>query len=239
MIKSEFVTLIDERDENIEYHFGDNMLEMLIDPVERKWYAENITPLDIKIVDLANNILQKKMGKLNKKVENIGDVYENQTLIDFYNEQKKEMGYQSNSSKEISIGENIMNSFKYITNKEMACKIISKVSNIPLYDKMENCQCEIIENEYYVLIEKIPLPDILAGKRYFIIHNDFEISVGNNVKQLYETNEIVTTNFRIQTAILSGKNEEYINDLKKYLYANADNEINSLAVSLNIDYEKN
>lgn len=98
MVKSEFVLLIDERDEKIESHFGDDMSEMLNYPDEREWYTENIFPLDVKIVNLGNNILQKKLGKSDEEIKTIRDVYNNQTLIDYYNERKEEIGHPSASS---------------------------------------------------------------------------------------------------------------------------------------------
>ena len=88
MVKSEFVELIDKRDNLIKEHFGDDMLEMLNKPWERDWYIKHISPIDYKIVTLSKNILRNKLG-LNEKVEDVRDVYQNQSLINYYNSKKE------------------------------------------------------------------------------------------------------------------------------------------------------
>ncbi len=77
MIKK-FVNTIDLREKLVKSHFGDNMINMLSFPDERKWYNSHVLPLDKIIVVLAKKILP------NEKFDSISDVYSNAYLQNEY-----------------------------------------------------------------------------------------------------------------------------------------------------------
>ena len=73
-----FVKLIDKRDRLVQMHFGGEMSTMLNFPEEREWYANNISPIDKKLIKLAKIILP------NEQFKHIANVYNNEFLINKY-----------------------------------------------------------------------------------------------------------------------------------------------------------
>ena len=87
---NEFIKLINKRDSALEEHCnGASWTEISNYPEERNWYVTNISPLDYKIIDVANCIIAKFTIPC-KMAENIIDVYSNEWLIRLYNQNCKD-----------------------------------------------------------------------------------------------------------------------------------------------------
>lgn len=81
-----FLLLINERDKKMAEHCKDeSWIELFNYPEERFWYAKNISPLDEKIIVIANSIIAK-FNIPCAEAKTIGDVYSNQQLIMFVNQ---------------------------------------------------------------------------------------------------------------------------------------------------------
>ena len=91
MLIDEFIKEVDERDRLVEEHFGDKMLELLENPEERMWYNHNISPIDEKIVRIANKIMRKEFDAITTTFIRIIDVYKSQELIELYKDRKEEL----------------------------------------------------------------------------------------------------------------------------------------------------
>ena len=76
-----FKKLIEERETKLEEKAnGESWAELFNYPENRFWYTENISPLDDKIVNVANGIIIKFSIPC-EKVEDIRDVYNNDWLM--------------------------------------------------------------------------------------------------------------------------------------------------------------
>ncbi|MBE7074760.1 MAG: hypothetical protein E7376_02130 [Clostridiales bacterium] len=78
---NDFLNLINERDTKIQEHCKkESWAELSNYPEERDWYTKNISPLDEKIVLLANSIIAKFSIPC-KQAKTISDVYSNSWIM--------------------------------------------------------------------------------------------------------------------------------------------------------------
>ena len=76
-----FLELVNERDSKLEEHCkGESWAELCNYPEEREWYAQTISPIDEKIVQIANGIIAKFSIPC-KQAKTVADVYANQWLL--------------------------------------------------------------------------------------------------------------------------------------------------------------
>lgn len=89
---NQFLLLIEQRDNKLEEHQhskGESWAELFNYPEERFWYAKNISPLDKKIVSIANSIITKFNIPCSES-KTIRDVYSNQQLLMFVKPKNQE-----------------------------------------------------------------------------------------------------------------------------------------------------
>lgn len=132
-----------------------------------------------------------------------------------------------------------MKDFKYITSERMACEIAAKMCGVELNDELDNYTCSTTEDGYFVRIDPSPFKLLIDLGKYFLIQNDFEISVGSIEKGTYQKDDVATLSFRVQTAMLSGRKEEYSEDLENFLQEKANHQITSFKEALENQPELN